>query len=274
MVMAGTGRYVPPRVVTNDELTQWMDTSDEWIRQRSGIEERHWVPEEGGVGASDLALEASKVALDRAGWRKEEIDIIIFGTLSPDIDFPGPGCLLQYKLGLDTTPALDIRQQCTAFIYGMATANSFIQSGLANRILFVGAEVQSTALDLSTQGRDMTVLFGDGAGAVCLEGVEMDGEAGLLASALHAQGRYAEILMMEAAASKFNPRISPEMIAAGRHFPKMDGRAVFKHAVRRLTQVAKEVLAKADLSLAKIDLVIPHQAFKIMFLGALSVVGV
>ena len=259
-IIKGTGRYVPPRVVTNHDLVQWMDTSDEWIRQRTGIEERRWVPEEGGVGSSDLGLEAAKIALARAGWKPEDIDLIIFATLSPDIYFPGPGCLLQHKLGLDSTPALDIRQQCTGFIYGITIADAFIQSGHANRILFVGAEVQSTTLDLSTRGRDIAVLFGDGAGAVCLEGVETAETAGVLSSALHAQGEMANILMMELPSHKLNPIITEEMIREGRHYPSMDGRTVFKTAVRKLSQVAKEALDKAGLSVEDIDIFIPHQA--------------
>ena len=125
----GTGRHVPGRLITNNDLTQWMDTSDEWIEQRTGIKQRYWIPEEGGVGASDLGLEAAKIALDKAGWKPEDIDLIIFATLSPDIFFPGSGCLLQAKLGLKSTPALDIRQQCTGFLYGLATADAYIRSG-------------------------------------------------------------------------------------------------------------------------------------------------
>ncbi|MFO7494120.1 MAG: beta-ketoacyl-ACP synthase III [Desulfobacterales bacterium] len=259
-IIKGTGRYVPPRVVTNTDLTRWMETSDEWIRQRTGIEQRHWIPEEGGVGASDLGLEAAKIALGRAGWRPTDIDLIIFGTLSPDIFFPGPGCLLQHKLGLSETPALDIRQQCSAFLYGLAMADAFIRSGLYQRILFVGGEVHSTCLDISTRGRDIAVLFGDAAGAVCLEAVATDAPAGVLASALHAQGEFADILMMEAPTFREKPGISEEMIREGRHFPKMEGRSVFKHAVRRLPEVAREVLDKANLTVADIDMVIPHQA--------------
>ncbi len=258
--IVATGRYVPSRVVTNHDLEKWMDTSDEWIQQRTGIQQRHWVPETGEVGASDLGLEASKIALEKAGWQPEEIDLIIFATLSPDIDFPGTGCILQYKLGLQTTPALDIRQQCTAFLYGLTLADAFIKSGHANRILFVGAEVQSTALDISTRGRDMSVLFGDGAGAVCLEGIDTDNRSGLLGSVLYAQGEFSNILMMEAPASKCNPRITEEMIREGRHFPSMDGKAVFKHAVTKLPEVMREVNKRAGLSMEDIDLVIPHQA--------------
>jgi 3-oxoacyl-[acyl-carrier-protein] synthase-3 len=259
-VIKGTGRYLPPRLVTNDEMTDWMDTSDEWIRQRTGIEQRHWIPEEGGVGSSDLGLEASKIAMQRAGWKPEDIDLIIFATLSPDIFFPGPGCLLQHKLGLDATPALDIRQQCTGFLYGLTTADAYIRSNLANRILLVGAEVHSTGLDISTRGRDVTVIFGDGAAAVCLEAVESDRDVGVLASALHANGKFAESLTVEVGASRHNPRISKELIDEGRHFPKMDGKTIFKLAVQKLPEVVGEALDIAGLALEDIDLFIPHQA--------------
>jgi 3-oxoacyl-[acyl-carrier-protein] synthase-3 len=259
-VIRSTGRYLPSRVVTNADLSQWMDTSDEWIRQRTGIEQRHWVPEEGGVGASDLALEATKIALAKAHWEPEQIDLIIFGTLSPDLNFPGSGCLLQYKMGLDTTPALDIRQQCTGFLHGLEVADAYIRSGMAERILLVGAEVHSTGLDISTRGRDVTVIFGDGAGVACLEALETDEPVGILASALHAQGEYAASLMLEAPASRERPRISEKMMAEGRHYPTMDGKTIFKLAVRRLPEIAKEVMARAGLSKDDIDLYIPHQA--------------
>ena len=259
-VIKSTGCYVPPRVVTNHDLTQWMDTSDEWIRQRTGIEQRHWIPEEGGVGSSDLALEATKIALERTGWTAKDIDLIIFATLSPDIFFPGPGCLLQHKLGLNSTPALDIRQQCTGFLYGLATADAYIRSGLANKILLACAEVHSTGIDISTRGRDVAVLFGDGAGVVCLEGIETDRDVGILASALHANGEFAESLMIEVGASRHNPRISEELIKEGRHWPVMDGKTIFKEAVRSLPNVSQEVLQKSGLSLEDIDLFILHQA--------------
>jgi 3-oxoacyl-[acyl-carrier-protein] synthase-3 len=259
-VIRGTGRYLPPRIVTNAEMTQWMDTSDEWIRQRTGIEQRHWIPEEGEVGSSDLGLEASKLALQRADWAPADIDLIIFATLSPDIFFPGSGCLMQHKLGLNSTPALDIRQQCTGFLYGMTTADAYIRSGLANRILLVGAEVHSTGLNISTEGRDVAVIFGDGAGAVCLEGIETDEPTGILASALHAAGEFAPSLMVEVGSSRLNPRISHELIDEGRHWPQMDGKTIFKLAVQKLPAVVHEVLGKADLTLEDIDLFIPHQA--------------
>ena len=259
-VIRGTGRFLPPRVVTNEDITQWMDTTDEWIRQRTGIEQRHWVPEAGGVGSSDLGLEASRIAMERAGWQPQDIDLIIFATLSPDIFFPGPGCLMQHKLGLDTTPALDIRQQCTGFLYGITTADAYIRSHLARKILLVGAEVHSTGLDISTRGRDVAVIFGDGAGAVCLEGVESDEPIGVLASALHANGKFAESLSVELGASRNNPRISKEQIDEGRHFPKMDGKTIFKLAVQKLPEVVGETLEMAGISIEDIDLFIPHQA--------------
>ncbi|MBT8372225.1 MAG: beta-ketoacyl-ACP synthase 3, partial [Deltaproteobacteria bacterium] len=259
-VIRGTARYVPPRIVTNEDMTQWMDTSDEWIRQRTGIDQRHWVPAEGGVGSSDLGLEASKIAMQRAGWEPEDIDMIIFATLSPDLFFPGCGCLMQQKLGLNSTPALDIRQQCTGFLYGLTTADAYIRSDLANRILLVGAEVHSTGLDISTAGRDVAVIFGDGAGAVCLEASESDEPMGVLASALHADGNFADSLMVEVGSSRLNPRISHELIDEGRHYPRMDGKTIFKLAVQKLPEVVNETLDKAGLSLEDIDLFIPHQA--------------
>ena len=259
-VLRSTGRHVPSRIVTNQELTSWMDTTDEWIRQRTGIEQRHWVPEQGGVGASDLALEAARVAMQRCAWRPENLDLIIFATLSPDIFFPGPGCLLQHKLGLNRTPALDIRQQCTGFLYGMATADAYIRSGLANRVLLACAEVHSTGLDISTRGRNVSVIFGDGAAAVCLEGADTDGKTGILSSALHANGALAESLMVEIGASRENPRISEEAIREGRHFPRMDGKTIFKEAVSKLPEVAGEALERAGLGIDDIDLIIPHQA--------------
>ncbi len=259
-IIRSTGKYLPPRIVTNDDMRQWMDTSDEWIEQRTGIKQRHWIPEEGGVGASDLGLEAAKIALERAGWQPTDIDLIIFATLSPDLNFPGSGCLLQYKLGLSDTPALDIRQQCTGFLYGLEIADAYIRSGMAQKILFVGGEVHSTGLDISTKGRDVAVIFGDGAAAACLEGIETESNIGVLAHQLHSEGKYAESLMVEAPASRLNPRFTEDMFAAGRHFPTMDGKSIFKLAVRRLPEVTLKVLQKAGVPLEAVDLFIPHQA--------------
>ncbi|OGR22989.1 MAG: 3-oxoacyl-ACP synthase [Desulfobacterales bacterium RIFOXYA12_FULL_46_15] len=260
-IIKGTGMYVPPNLITNHDLEKIMDTSDEWIKQRTGIEQRYWISMEGATGSSDLGLEASKMALANAGWTAEDLDFIIFATLSPDIMFPGSGCLLQAKLGLNSTPALDIRQQCSGFLYGLATADAYIKTGLAGKILLVGAEVHSSGLDKSTRGRDVTVIFGDGAAALCIEGIETDANAGVLASALHADGNYAEALMTELPASRLPIRIPPGVpIDDPRYYPVMDGPAIFKKAVRMLPQVINESLEKAQMSLDDIDLIVPHQA--------------
>lgn len=260
-MIKGTGIAIPPRLVTNDDLAQIMDTSDEWIQQRTGIKQRYWVPENTEMGSADLGYDASLMALDKAGWKAEDLDFIIFATLSPDIFFPGSGCLLQAKLGLNSTPALDIRQQCTGFLYGLATADSYIKSGLAKKILLVGAEVHSTGLDKTTRGRDVSVIFGDAAAALCIESIETDDNIGVLGSALHADGNYAPALMTELPASRL-PQRHPAGLSLDdpRFFPIMDGSAIFKKAVRMLPQVTQEVLKKTNVSLEEIDLIIPHQA--------------
>ncbi len=260
-IIRSTGMFVPPNVVTNHDLEQMMDTSDEWIKQRTGIEQRYWIDQEGVTGASDLAYEASVMALEKVGWTAQDLDFIIFATLSPDIMFPGSGCFLAAKLGLDATPALDIRQQCTGFLYGIATADAYIKAGLAKKILLVGSEVHSSGLDKSTRGRDVTVIFGDGAAAVCIEGVDCDESAGVLASSLHADGNLAEALTVELPASRFPHRFPPGVpIDDARYYPMMDGPAIFKKAVRMLPQVIEESLKKAQIKLEDIDLIIPHQA--------------
>ncbi len=262
-IIRGTGKYLPPNVVTNKDLEQFMETSDEWIRQRTGIQERRWITEDDPMGASDLGTHAAKMALDAAGWAPEDLDFIIFATLSPDIMFPGGACLVARNLGLNSTPALDIRQQCTGFLYGMATADAYIKSGMAKKVLMIGAEVHSSGLDKSTRGRDVTVIFGDGAAAVCVEGVDTEDNVGLLASVLHADGNYAESLMTELPASNLFKRM-PDGVPLDdpRYFPSMDGPAIFKKAVRMLPKVTMEVLEKAQITIDQIGLVIPHQANK------------
>jgi len=260
-IIKSTGMFVPPNLITNHDLEKILDTSDEWIKQRTGIEQRYWIEKDKATGSSDLGFEASKIALENAGWTAQDLDFIIFATLSPDIMFPGSGCLLQAKLGLNTTPALDIRQQCTGFLYGLATADAYIKSGLATKILLVGSEVHSTGLDKTTRGRDITVIFGDGAAALCIEGVETKKDVGLLSSALHADGNLAHALMTELPASRLPVRLPAGVpIDDPRYFPVMDGPAIFKKAVRMLPQVIKESLEKAQITLDEIDLIIPHQA--------------
>jgi len=251
----GTGMYVPPRVLTNHDLEQMMDTSDEWIRQRTGIEERHIV--EPGVGPSDLAVEASKRAIADAGLVPDDIDLIIFATLSPDYYFPGSGVLLQHKLEIDTIGALDVRQQCTGFIYGLAVADKFIKTETYKHILVVGAEVHSAALDWTTKGRDVACLFGDGAGAVVVGPTE---DEGIISTHLHSQGEFAKMLWLELPSTRVKPHISPELIAEGRHVPLMEGRAVFKHAIHRFSDAIQEAAAANDIAPADIDLFIFHQA--------------
>jgi 3-oxoacyl-[acyl-carrier-protein] synthase III len=254
--IVGLGFHVPPRVVTNDDLSKLMETSDEWITQRTGIKERRWV--DGDVGASELAEHAANNALADAGVDAKQIDLIVFATLSPDVNFPGSGCLLGKRLGLPGVPALDVRNQCTGFLYGLAVADQFVRTGTMERVLVVGAEVHSTGIDVTTRGRDVAVLFGDGAGAVVVG--PSDDEHRILDTKLHADGSHYDILMVEAPASRLNPRLTHEMIDAGRHFPSMDGKAVFKQAVERLPEVIGEVLAPHGLSIADIDLLVPHQA--------------
>jgi len=251
-----TGRYVPPKVVTNDDLSKILPTSDEWIRERTGIEKRHFVDNE--IGASDLGTEAAKIALQRASLKPSDIDFIIFATLSPDLFFPGSGCLLQQKLGIPGIGALDIRNQCTGFIYGLSVADAFIRSGVYRRILLVGAEVHSTGVEFAERGRHIAVLFGDGAGAVVLEPCE-DGR-GILSTHLHADGRYARDLWTENPGSRRIPRLYPEMLTDGSAFPQMNGREVFKHAVTKFPEVIMEALNKNELKLEDVDLLIPHQA--------------
>ncbi|MEW5975238.1 MAG: beta-ketoacyl-ACP synthase III [Acidobacteriota bacterium] len=253
----GTGSYLPDRVVKNADLERWMDTTDQWIQQRTGIKERRFVEE--GVGTSDLAWKASRHALEAAHLTPQDLDFIVFATLTPDYNFPGSGCLLQDKLGVGTIGALDVRNQCSGFLYALAVADQFIRTGTYRHILVVGAEVHSTGLDLSTRGRDLAVIFGDGAGAVVL-GPAGKEEGCLLASHLHSEGKHAKRLWLEAPASVLHPRLTVQMIEEGRHYPRMDGRAVFKHAVERFQHVINETLDAEHLAVKDVGLFILHQA--------------
>jgi len=255
--IVGTGFYVPDRVVTNEELTRYMDTSDEWIVERSGIRERRWV--DPGMSSAEMAARASRSALDEAGMEVGDIDAIVLGTLSPDHFFPGTGVFLQRELGLEHVPALDIRAQCSGFVYGMSVADAWIRVGQYRTILLVGVEIQSTGIELSTRGRDMAVLFGDGAGAAILTATEEEGR-GVLSTHIHADGRHAEVLWGEFSSSKHHPRLDAEILAQGRHYPTMEGREVFKHAVTRMPEAVAEALDANGLTTEDIDLLIPHQA--------------
>ncbi len=260
--IAGTGFYVPERIVTNQDMTRWMDTSDEWIFQRSGIQQRRWV-ERGPDGhtvetGSEMGAKAASRALAQGGVAPEDVDLVIYATLNPDYFFPGNGVFIEDLLGLKTAGAMDIRNQCSGFVYGLAAADGFIQSGTIRTALVIGGEIQSTALDLTTRGREMAVLFGDGAGAVVVQATE--GDRGILASVLHSQGRFAKDLWLEAPSAMVPQRINQDLIDQGRHFPTMDGKLVFKHAVRRFCEAIEEVLAKGGETIANVDLLVPHQA--------------
>jgi 3-oxoacyl-[acyl-carrier-protein] synthase III len=253
----GTGVAVPDRVVTNDELSRSMDTSDEWIRTRTGIQERRWVtPGETGAG---LALKASHAALEMAGLDAADLDAIVYATSTPDHFAPGNGVYLQHLLGAGPIPALDVRTQCSGFVYALSVADAWIRSGQYRSVLVVGAEIQSTALDVSNAGRNTAVIFADGAGAVVL-GPSESADAGILAFDLHGDGAYAEKLWVDAPGSMYHPRISREHLEAGRHFLSMDGREVFRHAVERMPESVRAVLAKVGHAPADLKLLVAHQA--------------
>lgn len=257
----GVGAYVPPKVFKNSDLEEMLNTSDEWIKQRTGIEQRHWV--DGNTSTSDLALGAAQEAIANAGIDKSDLDCIIFATLSPDHDFPGAGCFLQAKLDVPGIATFDIRQQCTGFIYGLSMADAFIQSGQYKNILLVGAEVQSKGLDLTPEGRNISVLFGDGAGAVVItarKGVGADGSQ-LLRHELHADGRYAKELWIPAPGTDNGEyRLSPQMLEEKLHYASMNGKQVFMHAVKGMSSSLGETLAAQGLSVSDVDLFLFHQA--------------
>ncbi|MBM4382178.1 MAG: ketoacyl-ACP synthase III [Deltaproteobacteria bacterium] len=257
--ISGTGMYVPERRITNKDLEALMDTTDEWIRQRSGIVERRWISE--GQLPADLAEAASREALTRAGLEASDIDCIVLATLSSQADFPGTSFFLQERLG-GTAPCFDLRAQCSGFIYGLGVARGFVASGQFRRVLLVGCEVHSTGIDISTEGRDVAVLFGDGAGAVVVEAnTDPDDPADILAVRMHAEGKYAKKLWIEAPGSGHAPtRLTPEVLARKAHFPKMDGKFVFKHAVTRMPEVLGEALAQAGVKQDDVDLFLFHQA--------------
>ncbi|MFM7142929.1 MAG: 3-oxoacyl-ACP synthase III family protein [Alphaproteobacteria bacterium] len=253
------GRAVPDRVVSNDDLGRLMDTSDEWIQQRTGIRERHHVGSD--CGATDLGRIASEEALGRAGLGIDAIDLVIFATLSPDIDWPASAALLASKLGARRVPAYDVKNQCSGFLYSLACADAAIRSGRARHVLVCGGEIHSSGLDLTTRGREVGVIFGDGAAAVVL-GPTDDPARGIFTVHLHADGSNAEKLWLEAAASCRRPRLLPEDLGGDdpKAFPRMRGKYVFKHAVTRMPEVIGEALAHEGLSLADLDVLVPHQA--------------
>jgi 3-oxoacyl-[acyl-carrier-protein] synthase-3 len=253
----GTGFAVPDQVITNDDLSARMDTSDEWIRARTGIQERRWV-REGETGAG-LALTASRIALDAAGLGAGEIDAIVCATSTPDHFAPGNGVYLQHMLGAGPIPALDVRAQCSGFIYALSVADAWIRCGTYRTILVVGVEVQSTGMDVSSAGRNTAVIFADGAGAVVLRATD-DAGRGILGFDLHSDGQNANKLWVDAPGSMYHPRITKEHIDAGRHLLQMDGKEVFRHAVTRMPESVLTLLAAQRLTPADIKVLLPHQA--------------
>ena len=255
--ISGVGFFVPPKIVTNIELSQYINTTDEWIQERTGIQERRFV--EKGVGPSDLAIPATEQALKSAELSVENIDFIIFATSTPDYYIPGSGCLLQEKMGFNEIGALDIRVQCSGFIYGLSIAEQYIKTGTFNNILLVGAEAQTTAMELNDNGRDVSIIFGDGAGAVIIS--KTDEERGILSTHMHSEGKYVKELWMEAPASNAgSPRIKPQDLKEGKQFLKMNGKEVFRHAIIRFNEVINECLSANGLQVSDIDMLIPHQA--------------
>ncbi len=258
----GVGSYVPPKAYTNHDLEKLLDTSDEWIRQRTGIVKRHWVDEK--TCNSDLALKASEAALADAGISASDIDMIILATLSPDYDFPGTACFLQAKLGLSGIPAIDIRQQCTGYLYGLSMADNFIRGGVYKNVLVVGSEVHSKGLDLTPNGRAVSVLFGDGAAATLLSACDVNDprkDAHIISTKLHADGNYAKELWVPAPGNACGTeRINAQMIEEGLHYPQMNGKTVFTHAVKRMAESLSLTCKEAEVSLSDVDLFLFHQA--------------
>lgn len=256
--IVGVGYYVPENIVTNDDLAKFIDTSDEWIQERTGIKERRWFnPDKDTV--ANMAARASELAFERAGIEAKEIDFIVFATISPDYFFPGSGVLLQRELGLGgEIAAIDIRNACSGFIYALSTADAFIKSGMYKTILVVGAEIQSSGLDKTTAGRNTNVIFADGAGAVILQAT--DDNTGILTTHLHSDGNFAEQLYVKDPGSSRKVRLSPELIKSGSFYVQMNGTGVFKHAVVRFEEVIMEALAATGKNKEDIDLLIPHQA--------------
>lgn len=260
--IVGVGSFVPPNVFSNFDLEKMMNTSDEWIQQRTGIVERRWVDE--STSTSDLALIASLQAIQNSGLNKNEIDMIIFATLSPDHEFPGTGCFLQAKLELPGIAVLDVRQQCTGFLYALSIADKFILTGSCKNILVVGAEVHSKGLDKTPKGRNVAVLFGDGAGAVIVSRKELNDpstDSRIISTHLYADGNFAKDLWIEAPGTALGKeRSTAKMLEKGLQYPEMNGKTVFVHATKRMSECLTTAVSSAGFSFNDIDLFLFHQA--------------
>ncbi|AIL45723.1 3-oxoacyl-ACP synthase III family protein [Elizabethkingia anophelis] len=267
-VIKGFGYYVPEKVVTNDDLAKLMTTNDEWITERTGIKQRHYRKNinDAEETTAYLGLQASKKAIESAGLTAKDIDYIVFATLSPDYYFPGCGVLLQEMLGCDTIGALDVRNQCSGFVYAMSVADAFIKVGQYKNILVVGAEIHSFGLDFTDRGRGVSVIFGDGAGAIVLSASEDDSVQGILATNMHSEGKYADELCTKFPGTKYGWSVrlknEPDAIPDEEIYPHMNGNFVFKHAVTRFPETIYEALEKAGKKVEDLDLLIPHQANK------------
>lgn len=259
--ITGLGFYVPDNVVTNDDLSKVIDTNDEWIQERTGIQERrHIIP--GQDTTTSMGVKAAKIAIERAGIDKNDIDFIVFATLSPDYYFPGPGVLVQRDLGIGTVGALDVRNQCSGFIYALSVADQYIKSGMYKNVLVIGSEVHSAGLDMTTRGRGFSVIFGDGAGAAIVSREE-DLTKGILSTHLHSEGVHAEELIVKAPG--MGGRWVTDILKDNdpddeTYFPYMNGQFVFKNAVVRFAEVINECLEANNLQISDIDMLIPHQA--------------
>ena len=257
----GMGMYVPENVVTNEDLTSMMNTSHEWIIERTGIEERRHIIKGDGNTTATMGVKAAKIAIERADIDKNDIDLILFATLSPDYYFPGSGVIVQQQLEIPTCPAMDIRNQCSGFIYALSTADQFIKTGMYKNILIIGSENHSGGLDMTTRGRGVSVIFGDGAGAVVLSRSE-DADKGILSTHLHSEGQFAEELALIGPSTN---RWVPEILEANdpndiSYYPNMNGQLVFKNAVVRFSEVIMEGLQQNQMTPDQIDMLIPHQA--------------
>ena len=259
--IAGLGKYLPENVVTNKDLSKIMDTTDEWIQERTGIQERRHILKGSEDTTASMGAAAARIAIERAGIKTEEIELILFATLSPDYYFPGSGVLVQELLEIPTCPAMDIRNQCSGFIYALSTADQFIKTGMYKNILVIGSENHSGGLDMTTRGRGVSVIFGDGAGAALITREE-NPERGILSSHLHSEGKFAEELSLIGPSTN---RWVPEILEANdpsdeSYYPFMNGQLVFKNAVVRFSEVIIEGLQANKLSPEAIDMLIPHQA--------------
>ncbi len=260
--IAGLGFYVPENIVTNDDLSKLMDTNDEWIQERTGIKERRHVQRGDGNTTTSMGVKAAQIAIERSGVAKEDIDFIVFATLSPDYYFPGPGVLVQRDLGLNTIGALDVRNQCSGFVYAVSVADQYIKTGMYKNILVIGSELQSYGLDMTDRGRGVSVIFGDGAGAAILSREE-DLTSGILSTHLHSEGIHAEELAV--VAPGMGKRWVTDIIKDNdpndeSYYPYMNGQFVFKNAVVRFSEVINEGLQVNNLAVSDINLLIPHQA--------------